>query len=220
MFTGLVQDVGRVASISAAGGAVHLRVETRLAPELAVGDSLAVNGACLTVTSHDAGAAVATAVPETLDRTNLGALRVGDRVNLEPALRLGDRLGGHLVQGHVDGLATLRGARRRGPSLELTLEAGAVVLRYVVEKGSVALDGVSLTVAALAEDAFTVAIVPHTLGATTLESRGPGDRINVEVDLLAKYVERMLATWGAGSPRPAGGAGTGLTEAWLREKGF
>lgn len=213
MFTGLIQDVGVVRSVRPEGGAVLLQVATHLASDLVEGDSLAVNGVCLTVTSLDraGGVAVATAVPETLARSTLGQLQPGARVNLEPALRVGDRMGGHMVQGHVDGIGTVTALERRGPSLEMTVDTAPELLRYVVEKGSIAVEGVSLTVARLTPpQSFTLALIPHTLGATTLEDRRVGDRVNLEVDILAKYVERMLG----------GPAAGGLTLDFLRRHGF
>jgi riboflavin synthase len=213
MFTGLVQDVGTVRAVRREGDSVHLEIETRLGADLVVGDSLAVSGVCLTVTSVAAGSAVATAIPETLDRTTLGALRAGSRVNLEPALRASDRMGGHIVQGHIDGVGVVARTLERGLSRELTIEANPTLLRHVVEKGSIAVDGVSLTVAAVEEQSFTVALIPHTMGATTLADRRPGDRVNLEGDVLAKYVERMLGAL----VRPDRGR---LTEEWLREHGF
>lgn len=215
MFTGLVQDVGTVTGLRREGGSVHIALETRLGDELGPGDSLAVSGVCLTVTRCTRRSAVATAIPETLSRTNLGALSVGDRVNLEPALRAGDRMGGHIVQGHVDGAGHVRQARQRGLSLELSLDAPGALLRYVVEKGSIAIDGVSLTVASVSEVGFSVALVPHTLGVTTLEHLRPGDRVNLEVDILAKYVERLLSGH-AGTPD----GGDEMDEEYLRRHGF
>jgi len=215
MFTGLVQDVGRVRAVAREGEAVHLELETRLAERLAVGDSLAVSGVCLTVTRVGQGLAVATAIPETLTRTTLGALGAGSRVNLEAALRAGDPMGGHVVQGHVDGVGVLTAVTPRGLSRELTVEADPSLLRYVVEKGSIAIDGVSLTVTSALERSLSVALIPHTLGATTLDERRAGDRVNLEVDVLAKYVERLLG----GIVGRAGGGGS-ITEAWLRERGF
>jgi riboflavin synthase len=212
MFTGLILDVGQVESVTAEGQSVHLELRTTLAADLALGDSLAVNGVCLTVTRTDpgGGSAVVTAIPETLTRSTLGRLSRGGRVNLEPALRVGDRMGGHMVQGHVDGVGTVARRSKRGLSIELTIEAPEEILRYVVEKGSIAIDGVSLTVAALSSTGFTVALIPHTLGATTLEERRAGDMVNLEVDILAKYVERMLGA----------GRGSGITEEYLRRHGF
>ena len=215
MFTGLIQDVGTVRGLQPEGQSVHISVQTTLTPVLELGDSLAVNGVCLTVTSTAGDVAVATAVPETLSRTTLGELGPGARVNLEPALRVQDRLGGHIVQGHVDGVGTMARRTRRGLSLELTISADPQLLRYMVQKGSITVDGVSLTVAALEGGTFTVALVPHTLGATTLEDRRPGDRVNLEVDILAKYVERMLGLSRGEEPESSG-----LSEAWLRERGF
>ncbi len=216
MFTGLVQDLGVVRAVLPEGAAVHLHIETKLAGILEDGDSLATNGVCLTVTSTSGDTAVATAIPETMDRTNLGRLGPGNKVNLEPALRMGDRLGGHMVSGHVDGIGTLVRRVQRGISLELTFSAGEEILRHTVHKGSIAIDGVSLTVAALREGEFTVALVPHTLGHTTLQDLTPGDRVNLESDLLAKYVERLLRRDGPGQD----GEGSRLTEAWLKELGF
>ncbi len=215
MFTGLIQDVGTLLAVAREGQSVHLQVQTELAPLLADGDSLAVNGVCLTVTSTGDRLAVATAIPETLKRTNLGLLRVGQQVNLEPALRLGDRLGGHLVQGHVDGMGSLARRQQRGISLELTLEAPPQVLRYIVHKGSITIDGVSLTVAALEQTTFSVALVPHTLGQTTLQELAVGRRVNLEVDILAKYVERLLGRGEQDAEQDGG-----ISEAWLRQHGF
>ncbi|MCC6749532.1 MAG: riboflavin synthase [Deltaproteobacteria bacterium] len=213
MFTGLVRSVGEVAARLPRGKVTLLRVRTELAEGLKLGDSLAVNGVCLTVVRREPGVAEVEMVPETLARTTLGELVPGARVNLEPALSLGEPLGGHLVQGHVDGVGHLRAVVPQGESRELTFEAPEALLRYVVEKGSIAVDGVSLTVAALEPAGFRVALVPHTLQVTTLGARAPGDRVNLEVDLLAKYVERLLGAWS----RPEGGR---LTEAWLREQGY
>jgi len=223
MFTGLIQDVGTIVEVRQEGQACHLEIATHLSGGLREGDSLAVNGPCLTVTSRGTERVRATAVAETLARTTLGRLRRGDRVHLEPALAVGDPLGGHLVQGHVDGVGAVRATTRRGVSVEVSIGADAEVLRYVVAKGSIAIDGVSLTVAALDEATFTVALVPHTLSMTTLGDRRAGDAVNLEVDILAKYVERMIAPWregGAGDGGGAGGGGGAITEGWLRERGF
>jgi riboflavin synthase len=180
MFTGIVRECGRVASFDGA----RLVVET--ATEAAVGDSVAIAGVCLTVAARDEGRLAFDVVPETLSRTTLGSLSAGDEVNVEPSLRAGDPLGGHIVQGHVDGVGRLR---ERG---DLTwFDAPAEIVRYCVEKGSIAVDGTSLTVAATDEGGFAVALVPHTLEATTLGSLAPGDAVNLEVDVLAKYVEKL-----------------------------
>lgn len=216
MFTGLVMDVGTLKAIRPEGESARLHIETRLAGELADGDSLAVNGVCLTITATRGAIAVAIAVAETLSRTTLGRLSPGQKVNLEPALRVGDRLGGHIVQGHVDGVGVVSGLQQRGVSLELTVTAPHSILRYVVQKGSITIDGVSLTVASLARSSFTVALVPHTLSATTLEGLRQGASVNLENDVLAKYVERMLDR-SAPEEEPRR---PDITEAWLRKKGF
>jgi riboflavin synthase len=185
VFTGLVRDVGTVVSV--ADG--RLRIESSLTA--AVGDSVSVAGCCLTVADGDRRTLVFDTVPETLARTTLGRLAAGSRVNLEPALRAGEALGGHYVQGHVDGVGRLRSVEPEGDGRRAWFDAPPEILRYCVEKGSVAVDGVSLTVAALDEQGFAVALVPHTLEVTTLGTAAPGDEVNVEADVLAKYVERL-----------------------------
>jgi riboflavin synthase len=193
MFTGIVEELGRVAAITPnAGGARLDLVAAHVLEGTAIGDSIAVNGCCLTVVALDAGRWSADAVTETLERTTLGELRAGDPVNLERPVRLHDRLGGHLVQGHVDGVGALRSrAGHDDGSTTMWFRAPAGLLRYVVEKGSITVDGISLTVAALADDGFAVAVIPHTLSATTLGSARQGTRVNLEVDVIAKYVERL-----------------------------
>jgi riboflavin synthase alpha subunit len=193
MFTGIVRELGKVASASESGGGLALEIDApATTATLAPGDSLAVDGVCLTAETVANGRVTLHAVPETLARTTLGGLRDGDEVNLEPALRAGDPLGGHYVQGHVDAVGRIQSVEAEGEGLRVFVEAPPEILRYVVEKGSVALDGVSLTVAELAEDAFAVALVPHTLEQTTLSDLLPGKQVNIEVDVLAKYVERLL----------------------------
>ena len=193
MFTGLVRELGRVADVRGGDGGVRLTVEApATATQVAVGESVSVDGCCLTVTSVDDGRLAFDAVPETLRRTTLARLERGNRVNVEPALRAGEPLGGHYVQGHVDAVGRVRTAEPEGGGLRVRIEAPPGVLRYCVEKGSIAVEGVSLTIAALDEDAFEVALVPHTLAATTLADLRPGDEVNIEVDVLAKYVERLL----------------------------
>ena len=189
MFTGLVQDQGTVTAVDADGDGVRLAVATGL--ELRQGDSVAVNGVCLTATALDDGAFRADVMQETLRRSSLGALATGSRVNLELPLRAADRLGGHFVQGHVDGLATLRDVRDEGFARVLRFDAPPELLRYVVEKGSIAVDGVSLTVAGLGDDWFQVSLIPETLERTILGAAAPGQTVNIEVDVLAKYVERL-----------------------------
>jgi riboflavin synthase len=198
MFTGLVERQGVVESLDhrPAGDGARLRVATGWpAGALALGDSVAVNGCCVTVAELGDGWFAADAVAETLRRTALGRLEPGDRVNLERPLAAGDRLGGHLVQGHVDGLGRVLARTAAGDGAELRVGLGPELARYVVEKGSVAVDGVSLTVAAVGADWFTVALIPHTLAVTTLGARAPGDEVQLEVDVLAKYVERLATPY-------------------------
>ena len=194
MFTGIVVEKGVV--LEASGGS--LVIEGWLALEgAAIGDSIAVNGACLTITSMSEGRFAVDVTPETLRRTNLGDLSAGSPVNLEPSLAYGGKVGGHLVQGHVDAVGVVAGVTPEGNSRLLTFDAPREIMRYVVEKGFVAVDGISLTVAALSDAQFTVAVIPYTDRHTTLGERGPGDRVNLEADILAKYTERLLSEGGA-----------------------
>jgi riboflavin synthase len=194
MFTGLVEALGVVRGLSFDGSGCRLSVaEPMLAPALAVGESVAVNGACLTVVSHDSDSFAFQVGPETLGRTNLGALQVGDRVNLERSLRLSDRLGGHLVQGHVDGLGTVAERLPQGEWVTVWFTCPSALAAQMVSKGSVAVDGVSLTLVDVERDRFSVALIPHTLAQTTLGFKGPGAAVNLETDLLAKYVWKYLA---------------------------
>lgn len=193
MFTGIVREVGRIEGIEGAAGGVRLRVRApQIAAGAAVGDSVSVSGVCLTAIEVADGTLAFDAVPETLRRTALGRLEAGGAVNLESALRAGDPLGGHMVQGHVDGVGRVLGLEPEGDGARLRIETSPELLRYVVERGSIAVEGVSLTVAALEAASFAVALVPHTLAGTTLGALSPGDDVNLEVDVLAKYVERLL----------------------------
>ena len=193
MFTGLIREVGVVAAIEAGGDGLRLTVE---APETAraaqLGDSVALSGVCLTVVDRADGRLAFDAVPETLARTSLETLEPGSRVNVEPALRAGEPLGGHYVQGHVDGVGAVRSVEAEGDGKRIWVDSPADLLRYVVEKGSVAVEGTSLTVAGLDDRGFAVALIPHTLAQTTLDALTAGDRVNLEVDVLAKYVEKLL----------------------------
>ena len=194
MFTGLVMDLGEVTGVEDTGDGVRLHVRTTLTPEVSPGDSVAINGVCLTATRVDDDAFAADVMHETLDRSSLGAAREGARVNVELPLRASDRLGGHVVQGHVDGTGRVAGIREDGFARRVRIEPeDEGLLRYVVEKGSIAVDGVSLTVAALDERAFEVSLIPETLERTTLGTAESGQRVNLEVDVLAKYVERLVA---------------------------
>ena len=194
MFTGLVEDLGRVARADRRSDALVLsiRPERIAASDLAVGESVCHDGACLTVTGVEAGIYTVLAGAETLARTTLGQLRVGARVNLERALRVGDRLGGHFVTGHIDGTGELAARRDLGANLVLVVRTPADLLRQVVEKGSIAVAGVSLTVNAVDAETFSVAIIPHTREHTTLGALAVGDRINLETDLLAKHVAKLV----------------------------
>jgi riboflavin synthase len=193
VFTGLVADLGTVAAVDATGDGVRLWLRTSLAGEIGEGDSVAVNGVCLTATEVTGDAFAADVMQESLRRSSLGEVRAGSRVNLELAMRPSDRLGGHIVQGHVDGLGAVRSVRDEGFSRVVAIEAPAEVLRYVVEKGSIAVNGVSLTVSALHDDAFEVSLIPETLDRTTLGEAGAGTPVNLEVDVSAKYVEKLVA---------------------------
>jgi riboflavin synthase len=192
VFTGLVADLGTVDAIDATPDGVRLRVRTALAGELGEGDSVAVNGVCLTAVGPDADGFGADVMHETLRRSSLAEVGPGTRVNLELALRADERLGGHVVQGHVDGLGSVAEVREDGFARVVTIAAGRDLLRYVVEKGSIAVDGVSLTVAAIDGDRFSVSLIPETLARTTLGAAAKGMPVNLEVDILAKYVEKLL----------------------------
>jgi riboflavin synthase len=193
MFTGLIEERGRVTALEPLAGGRRLHIAARrVLEDLAVGASVAVDGCCLTVTALDSGFFAVEAVPETLARTTLGSLAVGDGVNLERALALGERLGGHLVQGHVDGVGVVRALVPEGEGRRLRLEVPEPLRRFVAEKGSIAVDGVSLTVAAGTPDGCEIALIPHTLEATGMGGYAPGRRVNLEVDLLARYLARLL----------------------------
>ncbi len=195
MFTGLVADLGAVEALDATGDGVRLTVRTSLAAELGLGDSIAVNGVCLTATAVEGGDRFsADVMHETLRRSSLAGVEAGGRVNLELALRAGDRLGGHMVQGHVDAVGTVSESRDDGFARIVTVAAPAELLRYVVEKGSITVDGVSLTVVEVGEDAFSVSLIPETLERTNLGAAAPGTLVNLEVDVLAKYVEKLIAS--------------------------
>lgn len=199
MFTGIVEELG---SIAARDGQRLRIAASKVLEDVGLGDSIAVNGCCLTVVDWSAGPDPwweADVTGETFDRTSLGDLVAGDPVNLERPVRLQDRLGGHLVQGHVDGVGTII---QPSPDLEIALDSE--LMRYVVEKGSITVDGVSLTVVEPRESSFTVAVIPHTAEVTTLGSKGPGDTVNLELDVTAKYVEKLLAWHTQAAPTPGG----------------
>jgi riboflavin synthase len=194
MFTGIVEELGTVQTITPNSGGARIEIAaTQVLDDAAIGASIAVNGCCLTVVALGEGCFAADAVTETLSRTDLGTLEAGDPVNLERPVRLHDRLGGHLVQGHVDAVGAIRvRAPETDGSERVEFTAPEAVMRYVVEKGSITVDGISLTVASLSHDGFAVAVIPHTLAATTLGAKQEGAAVNLEVDIVAKYVERLL----------------------------
>jgi riboflavin synthase len=213
MFTGIVEESGRVGRVERRGDHARMVVAARVVLEDAhLGDSICVNGCCLTVTSCDGGQFAVDVAPETLRVTNLGDLRPGDGVNLERSVRLNDRLGGHLVSGHVDGTATVTGVRDEGNARIFTFTADPVLTRQMIQRGSVAIDGISLTLIAVDEGSFSVSIIPHTLEVTTLGHRRLGDTVNIETDLIGKYVLSFL--------EPLGLKGGGVDRAFLAEHGF
>ena len=213
MFTGIVERTGRVRSITHVGAARRLLIDLgRVADGLAAGASVAVNGVCLTVASIDGQAVGFDVIPETLDRSNLGRLRPGDPVNLERSLCAGDPIDGHFVQGHIDGVGTVTAVDRDGEDCRVAIAPPLELMRYMVPKGSVALDGVSLTIAAVSDDAFTVALIPTTLDRTTMGRYAAGDAVNIETDVIVRTVARLLD---AGPGRRAG-----LDLATLKGAGF
>lgn len=193
MFTGLIEDVGRVESLDRTGDGARLRISTQLAPEITEGDSVAVNGCCLTATAIDANGFETEAVNQTLDVTALDAVDEGSRVNLELAMKASDRLGGHIVQGHVDGVGEVAAVEDDGFARRIRIDLPTQLLRYVVDKGSITLNGVSLTVADLGDSWAEVSLIPETLERTNLGEAEPGSKLNVECDIVAKYVERLVA---------------------------
>jgi riboflavin synthase alpha subunit len=209
VFTGIVTQRARVVSVGAPRGASPVRLEVELerpVDGLALGASVALDGVCLTAAAVAGGRVGFDVVPETLRRTTLGGLRPGDRVNVEPALRSGDPLGGHLVQGHVDGVGTVEAVERAGADVRMTVRLPDALRGSTIPKGSVAVDGVSLTVGESEEGRFSVYLVPHTLAATGLASKGPGDPVNLEADVVGRWVEHHVRRTLSGRPGTAGGA--------------
>lgn len=212
MFTGLIEDTGRVAGFRRQNEAGVLIIETGLPTgEIALGDSVAVNGACLTVTEKNAGSLTFDVSPESMSRTSIGSVRNGSRVNLERALRLGDRLGGHIVSGHIDCVGQLSRSEERSGNHQLYFSLPPEHARYIVEKGSVTIDGISLTVNSVTRDGFSVNIIPHTYTVTTLSQLRTGGQVNIETDIIGKYVERLTAPWKSEG---------GLSMKTLAENGF
>lgn len=195
MFTGLVAELGTVQRLDRQGESYHLTVSAvKVMQNLKIGDSVAVNGACLTVVDMHDSVFTADVMPETVRLTNIGSLHAGDKVNLERTLRLCDGLDGHIVSGHVEGLGTIISRRPEGIADVVEIAAEARLLRYILPKGSIAIDGISLTVTAVTDSSFSVAIIPHTAKETTLGFKGVGDKVNLETDIIGKYVERLLNT--------------------------
>ncbi len=193
MFTGLVAEMGEIVNVVKRGSGARLSLNCRqLSSEIQIGDSIAVNGTCLTVVELKGQTLAFDVSYETLKSTNLGSLKSKDRVNLEPSLRLNSRLGGHFVTGHIDGLGTIESKTATGDVLRIVIGAGGDITRFLVEKGSVAVDGISLTVVDVLPKGFSIVIIPHTAALTTIGYKGPGDTVNIEVDILGKYVSKFL----------------------------
>lgn len=215
MFTGIVEEVGTVARVKRGQHSAVLAIRAETVLEGArIGDSIAVNGVCLTVAALGGGSFSADVMHETLDRSALAGLAPGAPVNLERAMPANGRFGGHIVAGHVDGVGIIRRVRRDGTAIWYTVEAASEVLRYVVEKGSIAMDGISLTVAAVSEAEFSVSAIPHTVAQTVLRARRAGDLVNLEADIIGKYVEKLLR------PAPERQLGSAITREFLTRHGF
>ncbi len=215
MFTGIIEELGTIRSIrrGAASAVLSIGAEAVLS-DLRIGDSVAVNGVCLTATGVDGSGFTADVMHETLRRSSLGALGPGSRVNLERAMAADGRFGGHIVSGHIDGTGTIAERRRDDNAVWYTVSAPPALLRYIVEKGSVAIDGISLTVASVEADRFSVSVIPHTAAVTLLGAKGPGDVVNLETDIIGKYVERLLR------PADTPAARSGISLEFLAENGF
>lgn len=215
MFTGIVEEMGTIRSIrrGAHSAVLSIGADTVLS-DLKTGDSVAVNGVCLTATGTDPGGFTADVMHETLDRSSLGTLTVGSRVNLERAMAAHGRFGGHIVSGHIDGTGTIAALRKDDNALWYTVKAAPGLLRYVVEKGSITIDGISLTVACVETDQFSVSVIPHTAAVTILGEKRPGDVVNLETDLIGKYVEKLLTPQTQARPR------SGITLEFLAQNGF
>lgn len=217
MFTGLVAELGTVQNLARQGNSYHLTVAARKVLEnLKIGDSVAVNGCCLTVVRMDDNGFTADVMPETVRLTNIGGLATGSKVNLERTLRLCDGLDGHIVSGHVEGLGTIIGQRPEGIAVVTTIGCGSDLLKYIIKKGSIAIDGISLTVTEVTESSFSVSLIPHTAKMTTLGFKKVGDKVNLETDIIGKYVERML---GFNQPKEQK-SDKGFGRDFLAENGF
>ena len=215
MFTGIVEEIGTVRRVVSGGtsGSIAIGASTVL-EGTRIGDSIAVNGVCLTVTSLERDGFTADVMPETLRRSNLGSLRSGDQVDLERAMAAEGRFGGHIVSGHIDGVGTILSRRQEGNATWITITASPELLRLIVEKGSIAIDGISLTVTQVTDSDFSVSLIPHTGAQTVLLTKGPGSQVNLENDIVGKYVDRLLSF---AAPKPEK---TGITLEFLQQHGF
>ena len=215
MFTGIVEEMGTIRSIRKGTHSAVLEIQAKVVLEdIHVGDSIAVNGVCLTATSFTPTTFTADVMHETLNRSSLAALRPGSRVNLERAMAANGRFGGHIVSGHVDGLGTVLSTQKDDNAIWYTIGASPEVLRYVVEKGSITIDGISLTVAKVDDQSFAISAIPHTVAVTVLQDRKPGDRVNLETDIIGKYVEKLL------QPKEIPKQTSGITRDFLTKYGF
>lgn len=213
MFTGIIEEVGTVKAVQHSGSNSFIRIEAKkILEDIHLGDSIAVNGVCLTVTHFDSTTFQADVMNETLSRSSLGSLRNGSPVNLERAMAAGGRFGGHIVSGHIDGTGTVSDIRNDGIAVWYTISANADILRYIVEKGSIAIDGISLTVAKVTDNSFSVSIIPHTASVTILGTKIIGDIVNLENDIVGKYVEKLM--------KPADSPQSGLNMEMLAKNGF
>ncbi len=212
MFTGIIEGLGEIRGLERSGGGLKIRlIPPFSAQELTLGESVAVNGVCLTVTHIDGQTATFDISPETISRTTLGGLKPGDRVNVERALRASDRLGGHIVSGHVDGVGRVLSRRSQGDFLFYEIQIPSELSRYVIQKGSIAIDGISLTVNDIRDHRLSLAIIPHTASLTTIGYRQPGDLVNIEVDIIGKYIEKLLSPWKNS---------TAIDQEFLKQHGF
>ncbi len=216
MFTGIVEEIGKIRSIQRGQRSAVLGIQAReILSDLHIGDSVAVNGICLTVTTLPGNGFTADVMPETMDRTGLGDLHIGDPVDIERAMPANGRFGGHIVSGHIDGTGRIRKMRRDDNAVWYTIEAAPDILRYVVEKGSITIDGISLTVAEVGKDHFSISAIPHTLSVTVLGQRREGDKVNLETDIIGKYVEKLMQP-----AEPAAEPEHRLTREFLSRYGF
>ncbi|MFY0543925.1 riboflavin synthase [Brevibacillus sp. H7] len=218
MFTGIVEELGVLENVTGNSVASKLLIKAdKVLKGVQLGDSIAVNGVCLTVTSFSSAHFTADVMPETMKKTNLGRLKRGETINLERAMRLGDRFGGHIVSGHVDGTGEIVSREPHANAVLFRIKAGADLLKYMVPRGSVAVDGISLTLVDVTAAGFTISIIPHTLSHTNMQGKHPGDLVNLECDVIGKYVERLMG-WKTTEQHPS--EATGLTMEVLRENGF